>query len=152
MLLPLAIASCGGDDKDEPQSTVNDPEGTVTANLMNTFQFIGREYYNGITLDLISPSGPYDFGLNSSNNLEVSYPGLIASVGKVEGLSSIIKLPESGWAEQVAAMPGYGYIVKSTYWNGVDYAIIYVIDYIKDNSGSITGVKIKYKIHYTLSN
>ena len=157
LLLPLAIASCGGDDKDEPETTANDPEGTITANLMNTFYCQGYYWYDGIELDLDSFNHMTCYlGLNSSNNLQAP-DGMvkIVSVGKVKGLSSITKLPESGWAEQTAAIPGNGYIYKCTdLWetHDLDYAIIYVVDYIKNTSGGIIGVTIKYKNHWSPSN
>ena len=144
LLLPLAITSCGGDDKDEPESTANDPEGTIIANLSNTFHGIGNGYYED-GIDMYNTEGC--LGLNSSNNLEAAgwYYGEIVSIGKVKNLSSITKIPETGWGSQVAAIPSYGYVYRfKDYYSAWRYARIYVVDYIKNTSGGIIGVTIKY--------
>lgn len=152
LLLPLAITSCGGDDKDEPESTANDPEGTIIANLMNDFYASGNGYWeNGI--EEMNGKGYCYLGLNPSNNLVAvsnnwyADPNIV-STGKVKGLSSITKIPETGWTQQTAAIPGYGYVyrIEPTAMGGTEsYARIYVVDYIKNTAGGIIGVTIKYQ-------
>lgn len=157
MLLPLAIASCGGDDKDEPQTTANDPEGTILINLQNIFT---GDYWHGYEGGIEDMNNIYGccFGMNQLNNLQAastdegySNGGVeeaeICSLGKVKNLSDIKSIPESGWAYQSAAVPGYGYIYRLRYlWSTkVTYARIYVVDYIKNTSGGIIGATVKYQ-------
>lgn len=164
MMLAMMVAmcvtftACGGDDDDEGGSANNpvttaDPEGTIVANLTNTFVYVKQGYHkNGIS----NMNGRDDvyLGMNSSNNLEAAaawhtdYKVQIVSVGKVNGLSSINSIPKDGWTNQVAALPGYGYIYRSEYsYNpGVyTYARIYAVDYMTDTSGGIMGITIKYQ-------
>lgn len=144
----LCIGSCSGDDElgNESSITVNDPDGTIIANLQNTFHAAGNGYWDdGIEMNGVNNSC---LGLNPANNLQAAgwYTGQIVSIGKVKGLSSVTKIPESGWAGQAAALPGYGYVYRnSTYNSNWYYARIYVIDYIVDTTGGIIGVTIKYQ-------
>ena len=149
VFLPLAIASCGN-DKDEPnQSTTSDPPGTITTNLPNTFHAVGNGYYED-GIDMYNTNAC--LGLNKANNLEAAgwYYGEITSVGKVSNLSSITKIPSNGWANEAAALPGYGYIYRfKDYSSDWRYARIYVVDYMKNTSGGIIGVTIKYQKDWT---
>jgi len=147
----VSLVSCGDDDDDnsnESTITENDPEGTIIANLTNTFYETGNWYYdNGIMI-----SDGY-LGMNNSNNLQAegygnSYNAEIVSVGKVNGLSSIKNIPETGWSHQTAAIPGYGYVYRQKYasFGGQYYfARIYAVDYMKSTSGGIMGITIKYQ-------
>lgn len=155
-LVSLCTISCGGDDdeggsKYEP-ITQADPEGTIVANLENTFTYTKNGYYkNGID----NMNGGYDvyLGMNSSNNLQADAAGhdgtqaQIVSLGKVNGLSSIKNIPEQGWTNQVAAIPGYGYVFRSSYFGRepYTYARIYIVDYMESTSGGIMGCTIKYQ-------
>lgn len=157
-LVSLCTISCGGDDDDEGGTkndpvTVADPEGTIVANLTNTFIYTKNGYYkNGI-----SNMNGIDYGylgMNSSNNLQAesgwynNYEVKMVSIGKVNGLSSINVIPKDGWTNQVAAIPGYGYIYRSeyVYTPGIyTYARIYAVDYMTSTSGGIMGITIKYQ-------
>jgi hypothetical protein len=147
--------SCGGDDDDDGGTRDNpttsaDPAGTIAANLTHQG---GSVYFSGFT-------DPYcSIKMNSSNNLETSSCE-IASVGSVKGLSSITKVPETGWSHETAAIPGYGYVIKDrqgkSTWNEVtrqyedeywdEYARLYVVDYMESTTGGIMGCTIKYQI------
>lgn len=142
LLLPLTITSCGGDDKDEPESTVNDPEGTVLV-------YLQHEDW----LELCRFNGPgYSVGMwvvvNESNNFS-TVNGEIASVGKVKGLSGIKSLPKSGWTNQAAIVPGNGYVAMDSYNNQVAYARFYVVDFITSTDGGILGAIVKYQRGWT---
>ena len=102
-LVSLCTISCGGDDDDEvgPKEnpiSENDPEGTIIANLTNTFHPTVNGYYaDGI--DLFGDISVF-LDMNSSNNLQSqsiwgSNP-YIVSVGKVSVLASIKNIPETG--------------------------------------------------------
>lgn len=146
-LFSFSFVACGDDDeggtRDNP-STASDPAGTVVTNLANN---------NSINI------GYGSIKLNSSNNLQVngySRRVEIVSVGSVNGLSSINKVPENGWSGQVAAIPGYGYIIRwetsSTYDESsktwiytYGYIRLYVVDWMTSTTGGIMGCTVKYQ-------
>ena len=155
-LVSLCTISCGGDDDDEGGSkdnpiSMNDPEGTIIANLTNTFKEGFNFYWDG-GLEYMNGQHYNYLGMNSANNLVAqsrSYRAYIVSVGKVNSLSDIRNIPESGWSHEAAAIPGYGYIYKSSYIEGGisswRYARIYAVDYMTSTSGGIMGITIKYQ-------
>ena len=125
-LLCIGIISCEKDD-DGP-----DPEGTISLKMRNAdngstgIKFGGDKFY-----------------ISKENNFR-GYHGYIsvADVGKVKGLSSIKKIPSSGWGRDVSVDPGHGYVVKSNN----EYMRIYVESWIKGaSSGGIIGANVKYK-------
>ena len=63
------------------------------------------------------------------------------SLGAVRGLGNVSTIPTSGWADQVAVEPGYGYVAYS---NNQFYRI-YVVDNIVSTSGGVIGADIKYQ-------
>ena len=143
-LVGICMVSCSKDDggtRNDPVTT-SDPEGTIVANLANE----NSVYISGL--------GFVHIRMNSANNLYVEN-GDIVSVGSVQGLSSITKVPESGWTSTTAAIPGYGYVLRYVYsyhddaynWVNVSqYARLYVVDYMESTSGSIMGCTIKYQV------
>ena len=141
VLVSLCMISCGDDDeggtREDPVTTA-DPEGTIVANLTNDLHYINFKPYSGL------------LGMNSANNLRTDQMEIV-SVGNVKGLSSITKIPENGWTNTTAAIPGYGYILRSEVkWDEASqkhlymYVRVYVVDYMKSTSGGIMGCTIKY--------
>ena len=138
-LFSFSFVACGDDDeggtRDNP-STASDPAGTVVANLSNNY------------VTIVTPTS---IKLNSSNNLQVdagTSEARIVSVGSVNGLSSINKVPENGWSKEVAAIPGYGYIIKwikSTNPTVYGYIRLYVVDWMTSTTGGIMGCTVKYQ-------
>lgn len=152
IMLSVGFVSCGDDDDDEngqESETINeqDPEGTIISNLTNTFYEYGWYWYDGIE-NMNGIERNY-LGMNSSNNLEAESTNAgtvsIVSVGKVKSLSSINKIPENGWTNQVAAIPGYGYVYRSNYYGNIKYARIIAVKYMESTSGGIMGITIKYQ-------
>ncbi|MBQ9524100.1 MAG: hypothetical protein IJR69_03160 [Bacteroidaceae bacterium] len=156
-LTVLCTVSCG-DDNDEGGTTNNpvvasDPEGTITVNLTNGYNDdrdrIGNEIqiYGGDVW-------MYNFAMSSSNNFVLvrgnGNPSII-TVGKKKGLSDIREVPATGagWSDEVAVIPGYGYVCKATGgWTsekGPCIVRIYVVDYIESITGGIIGAIIKYQ-------
>lgn len=131
-LFSFSIVACGDDDeggtRDNP-STASDPAGTIVANLANN---------NWVEL------GGGAIKLNTSNNLQMA-GCVIVSVGSVNGLSSINKVPENGWSEQVSAIPGYGYIIRWSYNQNTTYVRLYVVDWMTSTTGGIMGCTVKYQ-------
>jgi len=138
-LFSFGFVACGDDDeggtRDNP-STSADPAGTIVANLANN---------NWVNL----PGGA-SIKLNTSNNLQMSYYEIV-SVGSVNGLSSINKVPENGWSTQVAAIPGYGYIIRRSYYDSssqttkYEYVRLYVVDWMTSTTGGIMGCTVKFQ-------
>ena len=154
-MLSVGFASCGDDDDDDyvpkggqtttaPETPSADPEGTITVNLTNDEK----------SIQLASTS--CSIQMNAANNLRVNnytYSTMtmtIASVGSVSGLSSITKIPESGWTNEIAVVPGQGYVI-CTYsydyelhiWQTTPTEIIrlYVTDYMTSTAGGIMGLQ-----------
>lgn len=153
-LVSLCMVSCSKDDGEENGNkstiTASDPEGTIIANLQNTFHATINGYYDDGIENMNGKKYVY-LGMNSSNNLEARSNKMhievsIVSVGKVNGLSSIKEIPNDGWTNQVAAIPGYGYVYRLEYNSGTyTYARIYAVDYMTSTSGGIMGITIKYQ-------
>ena len=122
----IGFASCSSDDDSEKSNSIGDqdPEGTVVVNIRNessggydNLHFdMGPSYtytstYNGTTkTEIITPIA--HLYMTPSNNLGGEE---IVSVGRVNGLGSINKIPDSGWSTQVALNPGNGYIIRRKY-------------------------------------
>ncbi len=155
-LASLGMTSCGGEDdeggtKNDPIAA-RDPEGTIVANLTNTFIYTKNGYYNNGISTMNGISYCY-LGMNSNNNLQAEAAGhdgsqvQIVSIGKVNGLSDIKEIPKEGWTHQVAAIPGYGYVYRWSYYGSepYTYARIFAVDYMTSTSGGIMGITIKYQ-------
>lgn len=129
-MLSVSLISCGGDDNDDPNNgqpvnpgtNVNDPTGTVTLAMRNTDN--GNTYLDNIRI-------------KNENFIGASF----VSLGAVRGLGNVSTIPTSGWADQVAVEPGYGYVAFS---NNQFYRI-YVVDNIVNTSGGVIGADIKYQ-------
>lgn len=129
-MLSVSLISCGGDDNDDPNNgqpvnpgtNVNDPTGTVSLAMRNTDN--GNTYLDNIRI-------------KNENFIGASF----VSLGAVRGLGNVSTIPTSGWADQVAVEPGYGYVAFS---NNQFYRI-YVVDNIVNTSGGVMGADIKYQ-------
>ena len=144
----LGMVSC---DKDDDGATggnggkaVPDPEGTVTVQMRNA--------NNGQTY--VYPDGlGADFYIDRADNLTCQL-GDVICVGKVAGLGNIRERPETGWADEAAMLPGYGYIIRYEYStdlagnptpDGYRYCRIYVVGYLTSTGGGIIGATVKYQ-------
>jgi len=156
-MLSIGFTSCGDDEEDNndkggAKTTVADPEGTIVANLANdnNLELSYRSSYNS----RIKLNSSYNFHVESVTSYGTSE---IISVGKVNGLGSIDQLPNGNWSNEVAAIPGNGYIIRqSVYhpstgfpgsyaWTEKLYLRLYVVEWIKNTSGGIMGCTIKYQ-------
>lgn len=54
---------------------------------------------------------------------------------------AITKIPETGWADAVGAVPSYGYVAQ---YNGI-YCRLYVTEYMLDSEGNRIGAILKYQ-------
>ena len=154
--LSLGFTSCGDDDDNDGGKTGgsgSDPSGTITANIRND----GNYLY----MDWTDEEGYYvktGLSINDANNFEAYYynSGEIVCVGKVSGIGSIKKVPQSGWSGTCAVQPGYGYVLRAkgsrfnsnterSEYSDYRYVRVYVVDYMEGTSGGIIGATIKYQ-------
>lgn len=129
----VTFTGCGSDDDstdpNKPENVdaganVDDPVGTVTMRMRN---------------DTETKLG--SMVVTSDNNFQCS-SGMIASLGKVNGLGNITDIPLTGWSDQMAITIGNGYV----YYDGNQYYRIYTVNWLKDvTTDGIVGVELKYQ-------
>ena len=125
----IVFSSCGSDDEDalggvDPDKNVADPVGTITLSMRDTKN--GNTYLDNIQIE---------------NENFTGWECYFASIGAVKGLGNVANIPTTGWASQVAVIPGNGYVA----YNGVNFYRLYVTDYITATSGGIIGADVKYQ-------
>ena len=149
VVLSMAMFSCkkdgastttGGGSNPINPTNCDDPEGTITANLRNDSGYI--TVLNG-TLKMNTAD---NFEFNSQSYHERTF----VNIGEVDGLGCVENIPQSGWSNQVAVIPGNGYVVKDKYEYYPDdkytkYARIYVTRYILSANYEILGAELKYQ-------
>lgn len=138
----LCLTACGGDDEKDGNGngggSVPDPEGTILIAVRNG--------HNGSTE--VNLSGVGYIGISNQDNFTDRYGYSIefCVVGWVSGLGNVRVAPELGWALDVAALKGYGYLVRNKDATGhYTYARMYVVDYMVNTSGGIIGAYVKYQ-------
>ena len=154
LLLPLAIASCGGDDKDEP---IVNPENPNVDNQQQIseyvfpgdFNLIYESYSNGWCYVKVSYHHNGVEMLNTPTiNISTNGANIKAvDVGKVSSITDIKVLPTEGWVNYPTfSVDLYkGYIVeiyKDSYFR---YYRLFISSYDKSASGEVVGVRIKYQ-------
>ena len=157
-MLPLAIASCGGDDKDEPTVVPNNPS-TETYQIYE-FTF-GAGSGNSCTLLTERTHAGWGFlkvhfghdGVDMDNNPRLRFDNStdgsarFLDFGKVSDLSSIKKLPTTGWTSN-GTFPmklNEGYVIELYESNSFLYYRLYVEKFVYSVSGDIVGITIKYQ-------
>ena len=137
-----ASTSSGGGSDPGNITNCDDPEGTITANLRNDSGYI--TVLNGT------------LRMNTADNFEFDgqsyHTRTFVNIGEVDGLGCVDNIPETGWSNQVAVIPGNGYIVRDSYYYNyyevesyVKYARIYVTRYILSANYEILGAELKYQ-------
>lgn len=131
--MALACPACG--EKDEPQPEGMDPTQEVP-DPIGTIQLAMRDDNNGHT---------YIDHLYIQN--ENFYGSTIhaVSLGPVKGLGNVVYIPTTGWAGQVAVVPGNGYVVYDSYSYNQKFYRIYVSNFITNTGGGIIGAYVKYQ-------
>ena len=133
----LAIAMLATSCKENsfnPQVKVPDPEGTITVKVRNAD--------NGKTIV------EYMFYITKSNNFTGYYSGYeFVDYGAVRGLGNVVSIPKSGWADQVAVIPGHGYVMRHLSNGYYKYIRLYVVEEIvgANTNGGIIGAVVKYQ-------
>ena len=163
----LNFSSCSDDDDLEQTNITSnaDPEGTIVVNMNNDGSAVSIQmdkytytYRNWEDKVVSETANPYvDLEIDKVNNFRVrrTYWGDvdIVSVGQVSGLGKVNSIPTAGWSDKTAVIPKCGYIIRHQQKLGenytprkiVQYARVYVVDYIEGVSGGIIGAVIKYQ-------
>lgn len=135
----LIISACSKDDDNydgdgniKPDVEVPDPEGTIQISMMsgneNNATFLDDAFYIG---------NDYNFKGSSC---------YCVSLGAVKGLGNVSYIPTSGWADQVAVIPGNGYVLcRYNYWSKPTFYRVYVNSNITDVNGGVLGAEVKYQ-------
>jgi len=150
LALCVAAISCNKDTSTTPTDPDNteipnsptdciDPEDAITVNLRN----------DGGSVTILD----YPITINTANNFESSNENYtFVSIGELSGIGCITSIPQSGWSNQVAVIPGNGYVFKYEESNEaigsyiVKYARLYVVRYLESAvNGGILGAEIKYQ-------
>lgn len=144
--LSIITFSCKKDknsasNEPEPEVYYEEPENPVIVNLLND-----EGSYVVILGCYVKISEANNFYRINNNNHYLSF----CNVGEVENLGYVYQVPQDGWSDQVAVIPGNGYILKDyendNYGlNNIKYARIYVVDYIYNSSNEIIGAQIVYQ-------
>ncbi len=88
--------------------------------------------------------------MTSSNNFYISEIGEISCVGSVNSLGRIKKIPESGWVNEISVNPRKGYIIRLEFDGVINYARVYVEDWIESTGGGIIGAVIRYQDNWKI--
>lgn len=132
-MLCVSLTSCGDDDDNtnpdngqpvNPSTSVSDPTGTVALSMRNYDN--GRTYLDNIYI--------------RNENFQGA---MFVSFGAVKGLGNVSSIPTTGWADQVAVVPGYGYVAYDQ--SKKQFYRIYVVDEIASTTGGVIGAEIKYQ-------
>ena len=132
---------------------------------------IARYYQDSVWVDKYY-SLKSELGIDDYDNFKFYGQGYgkvgdISSVGPVNDLGDIKKIPEGGWSRVTAVQPGYGYVVRvkqdyvllppsdddllTYYFKKIcRYARIYVVDWDVSTTGEILGATIRYQDNWKI--
>ena len=158
-VLVLAVLSCSKDDPDNPNNTVPDPEGTITANITGHDNNSITPQVSGKTIGQIKWCSPDNFYISGYGS-----KASICNVGVMKGLGNITRIPTSGYTApsynnyETACEQGHGYVVKFEQfeWQNGEYVSVgeyvyvrlYVVEPIVSTAGGIMGAKVKYQFPF----
>lgn len=161
-LLPLAIASCGGDDKDEPIVNPENPN-VDNPNDGNQEQIYEHVFPSAADCNLIFESYSAGWcyvrvnwchdggGMLSNPRLQITTNGAkikAVDVDKVSAITDIKDLPTGGWVNYpcfYGADLYKGYIVEIYKDNYFRYFRLFISSFDKSASGEVVGVRMKYQ-------
>ena len=131
----LAFTACSSSN--EGPDTPPDPEGTTEYKMLySNISGIPIGYGGRVTL-----TRENQFWVGGDDSWR------FVSVGPVDCLGDITKIPKSGWTKEQFATPGNGYVIVRANGNESIFARIYVIDYVKEGK-DIVGIKIKVQDYF----
>mgnify|MGYP002623252700 CR=1 FL=1 len=133
----VALPSCGGDDSDDISTPVTPPNNNNGNN-------------NGTTNT--DPEGTQDMALkvgnsqsviNGATSVDAQFNltgGMIASLGKVNGLGAVTSIPKTGWVTSAPVNIGAGYVVYN------EATEVFCRMYIVGQDGE--GYHVKYQVPF----
>lgn len=130
----LLLASCSKSDEGNPENpneAVADPAGTVTLSMRNGNNGSTRLGNTGIYID-------------KADNFTGGY---FVSLGAMRGLGNVTRIPDSGWTDQVAVVPGEGYVAYSS--SNDQFYRLYVKEYTVNIANEVIGAEVKYQTPFT---
>ena len=144
--LSMLTFSCKKDknsasNKPETPTNYEEPENVVTVNLLND---------EGSYVTILG----YYIKINEANNFygiyKIDHQLSFVDVGAVESLGYVYQIPQSGWSDLVAVIPGHGYILKDVADYGYGdvvtrFARVFVVDYIYNANNEIIGAQLQYQ-------
>lgn len=131
----IQFYSCGNGEDDPLEDGYVDPDKEVP-DPAETIQISMRNSNNGKTV--------LDGGIYINNDNFAG--GHFVSLGPVKGLGNITKIPTTGWAGEVAVVPGNGYVAYvDNEANRYRFYRIYVVKNLIGESNGIIGAVVKYQ-------
>lgn len=134
----ILLSVCGCEHDNNAAFFISDPEGTKTLVISNN---------SSSCLQL----GEHQILMNRFNNFVSSSSVLFFCCGEKEYLLEIDSLQPSGWKNEIAVLPGNGYIICLEGNEENDYVRLVVQDYTVDSKG-ISGAIVKYQHPWHPSN
>ena|GEM_PF-993969 len=145
LALTVVFSGCGktadNPSPNDPNTSVLDPDGTVTANISTTTQIDIPSY------GYIKWIGPDNFNVNSGSYGSVS----ICNLGAMKGLGNITNIPQTGFTTPqystttVACEEGHGYVIN---FGGSMCVRLYMEESIINTAGGVMGAKVKYQFPF----
>jgi hypothetical protein len=127
--LLVGSSGCGSD------ASCSKPAGTVTVTIVNNA--CGVDFATG-ALDCATS----DLGYNAGNLNGGGAGGLTADVGAVAGLCEVTSVPTAGFAAQVQALAGEGYVVKT---KGGQDARVYITSIASNGANIVIEYQYPFK-------
>jgi len=134
VLVLVFAAGC----KEDIDNNFPDPEGTIKISMTKD-RIIDGSVYPGLRVSFNSDCVLY-ITLDNYFYCGPSHSSSMVNVGRVRGLETITRIPDSGYAKTLKVNPEYGYVLNC---GDGTYARIYVVDWLSRERD--TGAKIKYQ-------
>ena len=145
MLLPLAIASCGGDNepKDPNEATNETNQNEI---VEHTFTFNGVDYWYKFDGIYVYARGGYLGEKRPVIEFKPDYAvtARFVDYGQVSSIYGINKLPTSGWGSILFDLKSKeGYVVENFSGGDFIYYRIFVSEFIYSASGDLVGIRMQ---------
>lgn len=142
VFMAVVVASCGGDDKNEPDNPTNDKVHTTT--------FPANTKCPIVTINNVNNSGYDGYVYISVKNNVITISGsliddcYVVDCGEIPTLSSVTLLPPNGWSKSTAMYENHVYAATYSY-QGVAYYVRFTISENRNAHGNIVGYQISYQ-------
>mgnify|MGYP002622384144 FL=1 len=137
----VALPSCGGDDSDDIITPVTPPNNNGNNNNNNNNTPTNTDPDG--TQDMALMAGNANSVINGATSVDAQYNltgGMIASLGKVNGLGAVTSIPKTGWVTSVPVNIGSGYVVYN------ETTEVFCRMYVVGQDGE--GYHVKYQVPF----